>query len=148
MRGTCVRVFVFLRVILYTYAVDLTCYNEWMIFCVSRKAFPLLWWEPTRSIRWMETRCWAVRQSGESLKVRHHFNISLILCLAKQMSRCDNSFNKYCSCCSTTWNYSTSFTQRFHFLTLENISGCIGLLLELLSVVRHPVPPQQQEWKL
>lgn len=40
----------------------------------NRRAYPLLWWGPTRSTRWMETRCWAVKQSGESLKVIHQCN--------------------------------------------------------------------------
>lgn len=59
----------------------------------------------------METRCWAVKQSGESLKVWHQFNISVtiftpginiyfyschyikivISFLAKRMSRCSKA---------------------------------------------------------
>lgn len=53
--------------------------TETCSYCVSRKAFPLLWWEQTRSTRWMETRYLAVKQSGESLKVRQQFNISGII---------------------------------------------------------------------
>lgn len=130
-------------------------------YCVGRKAFPLLWWEQTRSTKWMETRCWAVKQTGESLKVRHQFS-RIHTWYYHKMNTFPTVYRLWSHFRQSRWvgalkeqrqlqllqcnrellvkkKFSwTSLYKRVIFLTLEYMSSCIGLFLPVFQQLHPP----------